>query len=144
MLINVPAKLRDFGLLLLRLGAGLFMFIGHGWGKIVAGPEQWEGLGGTMELIGITFLPVVWGFMAALAESVAAVLLAVGFLTRTAALLLIGTMGMAAFMHLSRGDGLFGQGSAEMALLYGFIFLTFFITGPGKYSVDALMGNKRR
>jgi putative oxidoreductase len=91
-----------------------------------------------MELIGISFLPVVWGFLAALAESVGALLLTVGFLTRTAALLLMGTMGMATTMHVMTG-----RGSPETAVIYLLVFTFFFLSGPGKYSADAIMGKRR-
>jgi putative oxidoreductase len=108
------------------------MFWGHGLGKITAGPGQWTELGGTMGLIGISFAPVMWGFLAALAESVGSLLLTVGFLTRTAALLLMGTMGMAATMHIKTGNG-----SPETAVIYLLVFTLFFLAGPGAYSVDA-------
>ena len=138
MLINLPDRLRPLAFLLLRLGAGLYMFLGHGLGKITAGPEQWTELGGTMGLIGISFAPMVWGLLAALAESVGALLLTVGFLTRTAALLLMGTMGMAATMHIMTGNG-----SPETAVIYLLVFTLFFLAGPGTYSVDAIMGKRR-
>ena len=143
MLINLPSRLREFALFVLRVVAGFYMFIGHGWGKITAGPERWTELGGTMELIGISFLPVVWGFLAAIGESVAALFVAFGFLTRTAALFTMGTMGMAATMHVMTSDGWIGHGSAEMSLLYLLIFATIFLAGPGKYSIDHRMKRRR-
>ncbi len=138
MLLNLPERLRPFAFLLLRVGAGAYMFLGHGLGKITAGPERWTELGGTMELIGISFTPIVWGFLAALAEGVGSLLLAAGFLTRTAALFLMGTMGMATTMHIMTG-----QGSPETAVIYLLVFTLFFLAGPGAYSVDAIMQKRR-
>lgn len=129
-------KYRDTGLLFLRAAVGLYMAFGHGLGKITAGAGRWAELGGTMELIGISFLPTFWGFMAAFAEFVCALLVVAGFLTRPALLLLVINMGMAANMHIQTGNG-----SPEMALLYGIVFLALIFVGPGKYSVDEMMGS---
>ena len=129
-------KFRDFGLLLLRALFGLYMAFGHGLGKITGGPEQWAGLGGTMEIFGLGFAPTFWGFMAAVAEFVGALLVAIGFLTRPAALLLVLNMSVAATAHITGAI----DGGPEMALLYGIVFLSLLFIGPGKYSVDEIMG----
>lgn len=131
---RIPKGSTDLGLLILRLVFGLYMAIGHGWGKIAGGAEGWADLGETMGLIGISFLPVVWGFLAALAEFVGALLVTVGFATRIGAALLVGTMGMATLMHVMTGNG-----NPEKAIMYLVGFLVLFITGAGKYSVDAQM-----
>lgn len=128
-------KYRDLGLLLLRVFFGAYMAFGHGLGKMTGGPEKWAQLGGVMDMIGLGFLPTFWGFMAALAEFVGALLVAIGVLTRPAALLLTINMAVAAAAHLT---GII-DGSAEMALLYGVVFLSFVFVGPGKYSVDELL-----
>jgi putative oxidoreductase len=129
-------KFRDFGLLLLRVLFGLYLAFGHGLGKITGGPEQWAGLGGTMEIFGLGFAPTFWGFMAAIAEFVCALLVAVGFLTRPAALLVVINMSVAATAHIT---GVI-DGGPEMALLYGIAFLSLVFVGPGKYSVDEIAG----
>ena len=129
-------KFRDFGLLLLRVLFGLYLAFGHGLGKITGGPEQWAGLGGTMEIFGLGFAPTFWGFMAAIAEFVCALLVAVGFLTRPAALLVVLNMSVAATAHIT---GVI-DGGPEMALLYGIAFLSLVFVGPGKYSVDEIAG----
>jgi putative oxidoreductase len=129
-------KFRDFGLLLLRASFGLYMAFGHGLGKITGGPEQWAGLGGTMEIFGLGFAPTFWGFMAAVAEFVGALLVTVGLLTRPAALLLVLNMSVAAAAHITGAI----DGGPEMALLYGIVFLSLLFVGPGKYSVDEIMG----
>ena len=128
--------LRNIGLLILRVSFGLYMAIGHGWGKIVGGPERWSGLGQAMEIFGIGFAPTFWGFMASFAEFACALLLVIGLFTRPALLLLTINMGVAATSHIVGGDGWVGAGSAEMALLYGFMFLSLLLIGPGKYSMD--------
>jgi putative oxidoreductase len=127
---------RNLGLLLLRVSFGIYMALGHGWSKIVGGPEQWAGLGGTMEIFGLGFAPTFWGFMAAIAEFVCALLVTVGFLTRPAAILLTINMLVAATAHITGAI----DGGPEMALLYGFFFFSLIFIGPGKYSVDDQLG----
>jgi len=128
---------RNLGLLLLRAVFGLYMAFGHGFGKITGGPEQWAQLGGVVEgIIGFGFLPTFWGFMAAVAEFVGALLVAVGFLSRPASILLVLNMAVAALAHLT---GVI-DGSPESALLYGAVFLSLVFTGPGSFSVDEAIG----
>jgi putative oxidoreductase len=129
-------KYRDLGLLLLRAFFGLYMAFGHGLGKITGGPEQWAQLGGTMGIFGLGFAPTFWGFMAAFAEFVGALLLVFGALTRPAALLLVLNMAVAALAHITGAI----DGSPEMALLYGAVFLSLLLVGPGTYSVDEQLG----
>lgn len=124
----------DFGLLLLRAGVGISLAVANGYGKITAGPQLWEKIGGAMSNLGIHFLPVFWGFMASFAEFFCALLVAIGFLTRSAALLVAFTMFVAAYTHLYNGDG-FGDASHAIELLTVFAALLF--TGAGKYSIDA-------
>ncbi len=127
-------KYRDFGLLILRLGLGGMFLVFHGWPKMAAGPARWADLGGAMEAFGITFLPAFWGFMAALAETLGALLLAIGFLTRPALFFLFITMIVATAMHLNRGDGL---GGSTYPIEIGIVFLALIFIGPGRFSVDA-------
>jgi putative oxidoreductase len=124
-------KYRNFGLLLLRGVVGLYMAFGHGLGKITGGPSQWAELGGAMGLLGINFLPAFWGFMAAFAEFVCALLVVLGLATRPALILLVINMTVAANMHIQTGNG-----SPESAIIYGITFLALIFMGPGKYSLD--------
>ena len=120
----------DAGLLLLRLFSGYLMIVNHGYGKITAGPDRWERIGGAMEQFGIDFLPVFWGFMASFSESVCAVLLIFGLFTLPASFLLSVTMFVAAYGHVLDGE------NAEKAFIFGAIYLAVMIMGPGKYSLD--------
>jgi putative oxidoreductase len=126
-------KYRDFGLLFLRAAVGLYMAFGHGLGKIMGGTGQWAQLGGVIEgILGFGFLPTFWGFMAAIAEFIGALLLTIGFLSRPAALLLVVNMSVASMAHIT---GVI-DGSPESALIYGAVFLSLVFTGPGAYSLD--------
>ncbi len=128
-------KYHDAGLLLLRVGIG-FMFIMHGMPKFAGGPELWEALGKSMGMFGIHFLPAVWGFMAALAESLGGLFLILGLYTRSASFFLMLTMVVAAAKHILGGDGLSGSSHALEA---GIVFLSLILIGPGRLSIDAKM-----
>lgn len=120
-------------ILLLRLVGGGFMLT-HGVPKLMkllAGDFQFAdpfGIGPAFTL-----------GLAVFAEFVCAIMILVGFRTRFAALPLIITMLVAAFMI--HGADPFGK--KELALIYLFIYLIIFYVGSGKYSMDAkLMGKE--
>lgn len=127
----------NFGLLLARLGVGLCVVIFHGYGKLVGGPELWTKVGGSMELLHITWYPIVWGFMAAFAEGICSCLLIVGVLFRPAAFLLAFTMFVAVLRHLNMpaDNPNAGWSGASHALELMSIYLCFLFTGPGKFSL---------
>ncbi|MFB2120312.1 DoxX family protein [Parapedobacter sp. 2B3] len=126
------SKFKNTGLLLIRIGLGI-MFVMHGYPKLLGGPDRWEGVGSAMGNIGITFLPMFWGLLAALAETVGGVCFLLGLFFRPVAIALAFTMLIAALSHLGRGDGLMG---ASHAIEIGVVFLGLAFVGPGKYSVD--------
>ena len=112
------------GLLVLRIVTGVG-FILHGSGKIVQ-PFAWMPPGAPV--------PGFLQFLAALSEFGGGIALLLGLLTPLASLGLMITMAVAAFFHISKGDG-FVQGY-ELALVYFAISLLFFLAGPGRFSVD--------
>lgn len=129
-------KYRDLGLLLLRVVFGLYLALGHGWGKVVGGPETWAWLGEHMEMFGLGFAPAFWGFLAMLAEFVCALLVTLGLATRPAALFVALNMFVVSMAHITgRVDG-----GPETAVLYGILCLSLVFIGPGKYSLDEQFG----
>ncbi|MEQ9591100.1 MAG: DoxX family protein [Cyclobacteriaceae bacterium] len=120
----------DAGLLILRIGAGLFMAFGHGLGKM---PPS-EGLIKSTGELGFP-LPVFFAWMAGISEFAGGLLIAAGIFTRPAAFLWICTMSTAAFLR--HADDPFG--SKEKALLYLTIGLCLFLAGGGKYSLSKLL-----
>ncbi|MBS1683482.1 MAG: DoxX family protein [Bacteroidetes bacterium] len=119
----------DLGLLVLRVGASIFM-IHHGYGKIQHFPEIQEkfmnflGFSGSISLCLTIF-----------AEFFCSILLLTGLLSRLAVIPLMITMAVAAVMA-HEGD-FFGKG--EPATIYLIIYTTLLVTGPGRYSLDKVL-----
>ena len=123
---------KDLGLLIARIGLG-GMMIFHGLPKLLGGPTKWEAIGGSMQNLGITFIPTFWGVMAGFAEGIGGLFILLGLLFRPAAFLIIFTMVVAAIQHFSAGDSWL---VASHAIETGFAFFLLLFTGPGKLSVD--------
>ena len=126
------STIKDIGYLILRLGLGA-LIARHGWPKIIGGPEKWESLGSNMSVIGITFLQVLWGFCAAIAEFLGGICVAVGIIFRPACALIVLTM-IIAFLANFQDGGAFGDW-AEAAEL-GISFLAMLLMGPGRFSLS--------
>ena len=141
----------SIGLLILRLGIGGYL-ITHGWGKLqmllAGGAETFGdpiGLGSTLSLLLVTT-----------SEFLCALLIVLGLATRLAAVPVVITMAVAAFV-IHAGDpwtmeaaaNAFFSGasktwfSKEPALLYLIPFLSLVFTGGGKISLDGLIAVRR-
>lgn len=120
----------DAGLLVLRLGTGLFMAFGHGLGKLPPSDGLIENTG----KMGFP-LPVFFAWMAGLSEFLGGLFIALGLFTRPAAFLWICTMSTAAFIR--HADDPFG--SKEKALMYLIIGISFVLLGSGRYSLGKLL-----
>jgi putative oxidoreductase len=117
----------DVALLFLRLTSGSMMLFGHGVAKLERFNDEPIRFG---DPIGIGTLPSL--ILATLAEVVCAGLIMAGYKTRYALIPLIITMLVAGLItHLDDP-----WGKKELAVLYFTVFLTLFLTGPGRYSVD--------
>ncbi len=125
-------KYNNTALLLLRIGIGIMMMM-HGYPKIAGGPEKWEKLGTSIEIIGIHWAPLLWGFLAAITESIGGLFMLLGLFFRPTMFLLLFTMCIAATKHIHAGDGIM---DASHAIELGVVFLSLFILGPGRYSID--------
>ena len=123
----------DVGLLIMRITFGGLMYLNHGHGKLLGGADRWYGLGGALtNLIGLESLRTFFGLMASLSESIFALFIVVGLLTRISSSLLGFTMFIATLRHVLDGD------LPEMAILYLIFCVLMLVAGPGKYSADSL------
>lgn len=130
---------KDLGLFILRLGVGLSMAIFHGYGKIAGGPERWERIGGAIGNLGISFLPTLWGFLAAFSEFFCSIFLILGILFRPAALFLACTMFIATLNHLNLPADAPNSGfsGASHAIELMAVYIALLFLGSGKFTVTS-------
>jgi putative oxidoreductase len=131
---SLRSKLLDTGLLILRLAVAVMMG-GHGWGKLTTFSEAAEGFPDPIGL-GSTFSMA----LAIFAEFFCSILVGAGFLTRLAVIPLITTMAVAALIVHAEDP----WNVKERAVLFAAVYITLLLTGPGRFSVDALVWKPRR
>ncbi|MYS89543.1 MULTISPECIES: DoxX family membrane protein [Streptomyces] len=131
---------RDLGLLLLRLGTG-GVLAAHGTQKLFGwfGGGGIEGTGQFMESVG--YVPGKASATAAgLAETGGGTLLALGLATPAAGAAAAGAMAGAAAVHTP--NGFFNQGGGyEYAAALGLTAAGLAVTGPGRLSLDHVLGH---
>jgi putative oxidoreductase len=88
--------------------------------------------------IGLPF-PIFFSYVAAFTELIGAPLLAIGLLTRPAALGLFATMCVAMYHHILVAG--LSIPYLELSAIYAACFLFFLINGAGLFSTDALITN---
>ena len=111
----------------LRVVAGLSMAALHGSGKVPPSDQLIQGV----SAMGFP-MPVLFAWLAGLAELLGGLFLAVGFLTRPSAFFVAFTMLVAAFgKHLNDPFDV-----KELSLLYLVIALIFVARGASRWSVD--------
>jgi putative oxidoreductase len=132
----------DIGLLVLR-AAALFLALTFGWQKVSgyvallrAGQSlSTSGLAPLIRMMGLP-APAFLAVCAVLNESLGALFIACGFLTRLSAA--AGALGMATAFYVSMRLG----EDPLRAALYFVIFFGLAITGPGRFSVDHLLRSR--
>lgn len=125
----------SFGLLCLRVGAGAMLVAGHGWGKLLAFGTKAATFPDPLGIGHRLSLASTIG-----AEFVAAGLVVIGLATRPAALGVVFTMAVAAFV-VNAGEPWSGK---ELAAIYLVAFLPLVFTGAGRYSLDGKIAGGRR
>jgi putative oxidoreductase len=130
----------DIGLLVARLVLGLLM-AAHGTQKLFGwfGGYGLSGTGGFLESLG--FRPGrLFALAAAVGEVAGGLLVALGFLGPVGPALMLSVMIVAA-LSVHWRHGLFATSNGiEVTLLYATGALSLALTGPGRYSLDALTG----
>ena len=122
-------------LALLRIVTG-FLFIQHGTAKYLKLPHV-----AMFDNLQPMSLPGIAGIL----ELVGGALILIGLFTRPTAFVLSGLMAFAYFLgHASRGNPLVPMlNGGELAVMWCFVFLFFWIAGAGAWSVDALRARNR-
>jgi putative oxidoreductase len=128
----------DYTSLILRVFVGIMM-LAHGLQKVGVvgdgGPGQVVGFMGGMGI------PAVIAWLVIIAESVGALSLILGFLTRfCAASLIVVLSGAIVLVHLK--NGFYNPGGFELHFLAIGMLITLVINGGGMYSVDATLAKK--
>jgi putative oxidoreductase len=142
----VPAPLKflhkpDLGILLLRVGIGI-VGIFHGSQKLFG---IWEGHGisgfaGYLEKLNVP-LPVLNAWLAALAEFGGGILILLGFMIRPVAIPFAITM-IVAWVLGHNASFLKENGGSDFPFMLALASLALIFTGPGKYSLQALLMKK--
>jgi len=147
----------DVGLLILRL-VGLGLAVGHGWGKVASlAAGQGDRLIQSVGTLGFP-APAFFAWAAALSEFLGGICVALGLGTRVAAAFAGFTMFVAAFgrhrafhqllvqlgLMQASEETLKAWGNPELALVYLAAFVTLVLVGPGRLSLDALLGRRKR
>jgi len=129
----------DTALLIVRLVFGALL-VGHGTQKLFG----WFGGHGLATTSGffhsLGFRPGrAMAVVAGLSEAGGGLLLALGLLTPLAGAAIVGTLLVAASVHLEKG--VWGtNGGYELALLYGVLAAAVAVSGPGSVSLDRAFG----
>src|SRR5919206_5284446 len=146
-MINVPLlssitpRLASFAPLVARVIVGAIMAV-HGWQKLSMGPAN---VGqGMLASLGVP-LPVFMGYVVTFTELIGGILLIIGLLSRLAALILAIEMVFTTLLVKINVGFIAPPGSgagAELDLILLAAFLTILLVGPGRLSLDELLGTE--
>ena len=126
----------DTGLLLLRVPIGAIFFYVHGLPRLFGGVQEWQNLGIAMKSLGVEFMPIMWGFLAAICLCAGGLMLVLGLFIRWISVLLAFTMLIAIMQTFHIGQGL---PQSAHAITASAVFLAFVFLGAGKYSLDGYL-----
>ncbi len=140
---GIDPQLLDFGLFLIRVVFGL-VFAAHGAQKLFGwfGGYGLAGTGGFLESLG--FRPgKTFATAAALSEFGGGLLLALGFLGPVGPALLLSVMFVASITVHRKNPFFVATNGIEHPLIMGTAAVGIALTGPGRYSLDAVLGEYR-
>lgn len=124
----------DVAVLLLRIGAACLVMT-HGIPKLM---RILDGSFGFGDPIGLG--PTVSLFLVTFAEAICAFFVLIGLWTRVALIPLI--INFIVVVFIAHADDPFGD--KEKGLLFLTMFITLFLTGAGKYSLDGKLNKRKR
>lgn len=139
-MVPLPAAGHDLGLLIARLIVGSVM-IAHGLQMLLT----WKvsGTAAQFEKIGVP-LPTVSTLFSIAAQLGGGILILLGLAIQLAGTAMVLNM-LGAWFFVHRGHGVFvKEGGWELVGLLGTAAFLFILTGPGRFSLDALLTRRRR
>ena len=140
--LSLPARLSEFALLVVRVIVGIII-AAHGWQKLAdIGPANF---GQTLLVQSGVPSPIFMGYVVTFTEVIGGILLIVGLLSRLVALVLTINLGIATLLvnvHVGLLSSTEGVGAElPLALIAG--VLAILLAGPGRLSLDYLLGVER-
>ncbi len=129
-IVRFISKYEDWIYAALRIITG-FLFLWHGSQKLFGYPSGAK-------------MPDHVIFIAGPIEFFGGLLIMSGFLTRIAAFLASGEMAYAYWTVHAPGALLPIINHGELAIVYCFLFLYFFVKGSGRFSLDQLLSKRRK
>lgn len=134
---TMPGRLAEPAHAVLRVGAGL-LFMQHGAQKLFGMFGGFAGTpGATADLLSQMGVAGVLEFFGGL-------LIVLGLFARPVAVLLAGLMAAAWFIAHAPQGWIPIQNGGELALLFMLVWLYVAAAGPGRFSLDALLGRRER
>jgi len=126
--------LTALALLWLRLAAAALLVFGHGWPKLSRFTELAARFSDPLHIGHAGSLALV-----VFAEVLCAIFVALGLLTRLAVIPILIFLAVAVFLQHAHDP----WSRKELALIYAVPFVAVLIAGPGRFSLDGLLGHGR-
>jgi putative oxidoreductase len=125
----------DIGLLILRVCAGMSLFLKHGWEKLTGYSTMVQHFPDPIHIgahAGLAY--------ALLSDGICSILVVLGVATRPACLVILLNLLTAFFLvHHAR---FFADGHVELIWIYIAVFLALAVTGAGRFSIDARLNRR--
>jgi len=137
MFFNSQERKINFGLLVMRVGLAVMLFI-HSMPVLLGGAVQWKRIGTGLSFINIGFPPEVIGFVVMLLESLGALSLLFGYLFRPFSVVLVVLYCLYFYNYYNIGYRTLMLYSLSLAS----VFIGFANTGPGRYSIAVKLEKK--
>jgi putative oxidoreductase len=118
------------GLLILRVSAGLSLFLKHGWEKLTGYSMMVQHFPNPIHIGAHASLA-----FALLSDGICSVLIVLGLATRPAAAVIL--INLLTVFFLVHHAAFFSKPHVELVWLYIAAFVTILFAGPGRFSVDA-------